>query len=99
MSTEQLDAIVSGVIYDFAGFLTTREERIIASATDNSQPMADAVKEFLTMRKVDQNCNPVFDWELRCSATVATLETQSLPRKLLGYLTRAYKRFTARLCA
>jgi hypothetical protein len=68
MSIESLDHIVSGAIFDFAGFLTTRPERVTASSTDNAAPMADAVKAFLTLRGVDQNCEPFFQWPSRCSA-------------------------------
>lgn len=66
MSIERLDHIVSGVIFDFAGYLTTRDERITLSATDNASPAADAVKAFLTMRGVDQTCEPFFQWPERC---------------------------------
>jgi hypothetical protein len=68
MSIESLDHIVSGAIYDFAGFLTTRSERITMSASDNAAPAADAVKAFLTLRGVDQSCEPFFQWPSRCSA-------------------------------
>jgi hypothetical protein len=68
MSIESLDHIVSGAIYDFAGYLTTRDERITLSATDDASPAADAVKAFLTLRGVDQNCQPYFQWPARCSA-------------------------------
>jgi hypothetical protein len=66
MSIESLDHIVSGAIYDFAGFLTTRDERITLSATDDAAPAADAVKAFLTLRGVDQACDPFFQWPARC---------------------------------
>lgn len=68
MSIESLDHIVSGAIFDFAGFLTTRSERITLSAADNAGPAADAVKAFLTLRGVDQSCEPFFQWPSRCSA-------------------------------
>ena len=68
MSIEKLDHIVSGAIFDFAGFLTTRDERITLSATDDATPAADAVKAFLTLRGVDQECQPFFRWPARCSA-------------------------------
>ena len=67
MSIERLDHIVAGALYDFGGFLTTRDERLIASATDNAAPMADAIKEFLTLRGVDRDCAPFFQWPARCS--------------------------------
>ena len=68
MSIESLDHIVSGAIFDFAGFLTTRSERITLSAADDAVPAADAVKEFLSLRGVDKNCEPFLQWPSRCSA-------------------------------
>ena len=67
MSIESLDHIVSGAIFDFAGFLTTRDQRITLSSTDDAAPAADAVKEFLSLRGVDPNCEPFFQWPYRCS--------------------------------
>jgi hypothetical protein len=68
MSIESLDHIVSGAIFDFAVFLTTRDQRITLSSTDDAVPAAYAVKEFLSLRGVDQNCEPFFQWPSRCSA-------------------------------
>jgi hypothetical protein len=67
MSIERLDHIVAGAIYDFGGYLTSRDERIVASATDNAAPMADAVGAFLDLRGVDRDCEPFFQWPARCS--------------------------------
>ena len=60
MSLERLDHIVAGAIFDFAGFLTTRDERITLSAKDNASPAADAVKAFLELRGVNEKCEPFF---------------------------------------
>ena len=68
MSIESLDHIVSGAIFDFAGFLTMRSERITLSVADNAGPAVDAVKAFLTLRGVDQSCEPFLQWPSRCSA-------------------------------
>lgn len=68
MSQESLDHVVSGALYDFAAFLTTREEVLICSSKNNATPMLEALKEFMTLRGVDQNCEPmVKDWTARMS--------------------------------
>lgn len=36
------------VLFDFMGWLTTRDERLILSAKDNAAPAAEAIKEFLS---------------------------------------------------
>jgi hypothetical protein len=65
MSKELLDRIVSGVLFDFMGWLTSRDEKLILSATDDAAPAVAAISEFLEMRGVDPNCVPfVKDWQL-----------------------------------
>lgn len=68
MSLESLDHIVSGVLFDFAGFLTSREERITLSSSDLASPAADAVSEFMRLRGVNEECPPFMQWYARCSA-------------------------------
>lgn len=68
MSQESLDHVITGAIFDFMGWLTTRPERLTLSNTDDAAPAADAIKEFLTLRGVDMTCEPmIFLWPARCS--------------------------------
>lgn len=68
MSQEKLDHVVAGAIYDFMGWLTSRQEKLTLSSSSDAAPVADAIKEFLTMRGVDQECEPqIFFWPARCS--------------------------------
>lgn len=45
-------SIGMGAIYDFAGFLTTREKRITASMNDEAGPMGQALTEFFAKRGI-----------------------------------------------
>lgn len=68
MSQEKLDHVIAGALYDFVGWLTTRPERLILSSTDDAAPAAEVVKDFLTMRGVAQDCEPMIHyWPARCS--------------------------------
>ena len=72
MSQEKLDHVVAGAIFDFMGWLTTRQEKLVLSSADDAAPAAEAVKEFLTMRGVAQDCEPmIHDWHARCSMVTA----------------------------
>jgi hypothetical protein len=63
MGKEKIDKIASGAIFDFMAWLTTRQERITLSSADDASPAAEAVKEFLALRGVSQDCEPmVRDW-------------------------------------
>ena len=68
MSLESLDHIVSGVLFDFAAFLTSREERITLSSSDSAIPAADVVSEFMKLRGVSEECPPFLQWNARCAA-------------------------------
>ena len=56
-------AIGTGAIYDFAGFLTTRDKRVILSGYDEAGPAAEAIKEFLEKRGIFDDVTPAIkDW-------------------------------------
>lgn len=41
------EAIIADTIYKFAGWLATREQRLVISASDDAVPVAEAVVEYL----------------------------------------------------
>ena len=78
MSQEKLDHVVAGAIFDFMGWLTTRQEKLVLSSVDDAAPAAEAVKEFLTMRGVAQDCEPmIHDWPARCSMVTANVRAKA----------------------
>ena len=65
---ENLDHIVGGALYDFMGFLTTREEELILSSHHDACPAVAVIQEFMNMRGMDLEIPPaVKDWQYRCS--------------------------------
>ena len=55
---------IAGALFDFAGFLSGRQEVLTCSAVHDVVPLVEAVTEFMTLRGVDQNCDPwVKDWK------------------------------------
>jgi hypothetical protein len=98
MSQEKLDHVVAGAIFDFMGWLTTRQEKLVLSSADDAAPAAEAVKEFLTMRGVAQDCEPmIHGWPARCSMVTANTENQTNPQiaGLLNYCMREAAPVTA----
>jgi hypothetical protein len=70
MSTEKLDPVVAGALYDFMGWLTSRKERICLSSKDEAGPAVQVLKEFFKMRGLDPKCEPMTrHWQYRCSMT------------------------------
>ena len=56
-------AIGAGAIYDFAGYLTSRDKRITLSWADDAGPAADAIKVFLEKRGISDDVTPaIADW-------------------------------------
>ena len=68
MSAESLDHVVGGALFDFAAFLTGRKEKLVCSSKHNAVPVVDALKEFMELRGIDQNCEPMINlWPMRLS--------------------------------
>ena len=62
MSKENLDHVALGILYDFMGWLTTREEQLVLSSKDNAAPAACAVADFAKLRGI-ADCEPLLQWE------------------------------------
>ena len=59
-----IDKVIGGALFDFMGWLTTRENELILSAHNNSSPAVDAIREFAKLRGIDINVDPlVYGWE------------------------------------
>jgi hypothetical protein len=61
--------VVSGALFDFSGFLTTRPDAIEVGATAEASPMVELIQEFAKMRGLSIDNPNVLDWQ-------ATLYTQ-----------------------
>ena len=66
MSQEKLNHVVTGVLYDFMKFLTTRKEQIVSSLDEETTAEIGAIQEFLLQRNI-KDAEPLFQWEDRCS--------------------------------
>jgi len=53
--------IISGVLFDFCGFLTTRDKSITFSSHHNAAPAVEAIEKFMKKRNVEL-VTPNFDW-------------------------------------
>jgi hypothetical protein len=54
--------IIAGAIFDFAGFLTTRDKVIKVGASAKASPVADLVKEWANMRELSLDDAAVMWW-------------------------------------
>lgn len=57
-----LPLVISGAIFDFAGYLTTRKEVVEVGSTANASPMADLVKEWAELRGLSLDDAAVLSW-------------------------------------
>ena len=55
-------SVIAGVLFDFMGWLTSREKRIVLSSTEDASPAADAIREFAQMRSLSLDGARVQDW-------------------------------------
>lgn len=65
LENDGFDSFVSGIVYDFMGWLTSRPTKITLSSSDDAAPAAEAAHEFLTLRGIDtQQDETIHDWPL-----------------------------------
>jgi hypothetical protein len=56
--------MLTGILYDFCGFLTTREESLTVSEKHNVMPLVDLIKEFGKLRGLDISGDAaVLEWQ------------------------------------
>jgi len=54
--------VIAGALFDFMGYLTSRKERIVLSAADDTAPAADAIRDFATKRGLSLDDAQVREW-------------------------------------
>jgi hypothetical protein len=55
-------SVVAGVLFDFMGWLTSREKRLTLSSTDEAGPAVEAITEFAKMRDLRLEDAQVEHW-------------------------------------
>ena len=58
-----LPLVIAGAIFDFSGFLTTREGVIEVGATANASPVADLIQEWAELRGLSLADAAVLSWQ------------------------------------
>ena len=65
------EPVITGAIYDFAGFLTTRDAVIEVGSTANAAPIADLIEEWCQLRDISSSDAMVKDWQNSVTAPPA----------------------------
>ena len=55
--------VIAGMLFDFMGWLTSREARLTLSSTDDASPAVEAITEFAKMRGLSLDDARVQDWQ------------------------------------
>ena len=53
---------ISGALFDFLGYLTTREETIKVGSKENVVPLIELFSEWAKLRELDTNYSDVLNW-------------------------------------
>jgi hypothetical protein len=57
------DSVIAGALFDFMGWLTTRDERLVLSGADEAGPAVDAIRDFAKMRGLSLDDARVQNWQ------------------------------------
>ena len=72
-------SIVAGALFDFMGWLTSRNECLVLSSTDDAAPAADAIKDFAHMRNLSIDDAKVREWQEHLASPPASKTEQQEP--------------------
>ena len=72
-------SIVAGALFDFMGWLTSRNECLVLSSTDDAAPAADAIKDFAHMRNLSIDNAKVREWQEHLASPPASKTEQQEP--------------------
>ena len=67
-------AVIAGALFDFMGWLTTRDERLVLSDADEASPAVDAIRDFAKMRGLSLDDAQVQDWQDNATPPAAQQE-------------------------
>ena len=56
-------SVVAGALFDFMGWLTSRDKRLTLSSTDEASPAVEAITKFAKMRGLSLDDARVQDWQ------------------------------------
>ncbi len=56
-------SVVAGALFDFMGWLTSRDKRLTLSSTDEASPAVEAITEFAKMRGLSLDDAQVEHWQ------------------------------------
>ena len=56
-------AVIAGVLFDFMGWLTSRQKRLVLSSCDDASPAVKVIDEFAKMRGLSLDDAKVKDWQ------------------------------------
>ena len=60
----QGEPVIAGALFDFMGWLTSREERLVLSSSDEASPAVNAIRDFAKMRGLSLDDAKVQDWHI-----------------------------------
>jgi hypothetical protein len=55
--------VIAGALFDFMGWLTSRNERLVLSSADHAGPAVEVITEFAKMRGLSLDGARVQDWQ------------------------------------
>lgn len=73
-------SVISGALFDFMGWLTSRKDRIVLSSADNASPAVEVITQFAKMRGLSLADAKVREWQERLTHPAPSVNAQELNR-------------------
>lgn len=82
MSTKPSAAVIAGALFDFAAYLSTREESFEVGAQHHPGPIIDALKAWAVERELSLDDAAVESWSWFVAADTAAPTTDGIEERL-----------------
>jgi len=75
-------AVIAGVLFDFMGWLTSRQNRLVLSSCDDASPAVEVIDEFAKMRGLSLDDAKVKDWQCLTAPPKREIDMSTKPEKI-----------------
>ena len=89
--------VIAGALFDFMGYLTSRQERIVLSAADDASPAVDAIRDFAKKRGLSLDDAQVREWIDNLAQPKHEIQNEEKALELQGLVKEFFEKYLNRV--